>query len=553
MLVKNEIARDERTLSYVMPEKILFTKGHVKNEELFLKARKSIRIHIDESETVLFQNASGGEHASVLLDFGREFCGGIRILAHRQPTGTSPKMLVRFGESVVEALTPVPVDNAGNDHAVREFSIKLPVMSDQTWGQTGFRYVYLELLEDNTFVTLKQVLAAFVFRDIPYLGSFRCSDEVLNRIFDVSAYTCHLCMQNHLWDGIKRDRLIWVGDFHTESLTVRSVFGNDDLIEKTLREALDLYPLPGWMQLASYSLWWIMILYDRYTYNGHIGFLRENREYLLGLTRQIGGLIDENGNLKLPQYFLDHTHVNTPEAVCGVSALAVMAMRRASLLLKDLGEDEGAGYASTVSEKIRPKISDIGYCKAAMSLALLAGLVSDREAEKVLTSDGYNGISTFLSLYYLQALSRIGRIDYAAGFMRGFFGRMLEMGATTFWESFELPWAEDSCPIDRIPKEGEKSVHASFGAGCYKGLRNSLCHGWSSGCAPFLLETVLGIHVSGVTGEIFVSPRLGDLSFAEGTYPLPDGRTFSVRAEKQDGMTAVRVDAPEDCKVHVNE
>lgn len=54
----------------------------------------------------------------------------------------------------------------------------------------------------------------FIFRDIPYLGSFTCDDSLLNEIWKTAAWTVHLNMQNYLWDGIKRDRLAWQGDLH---------------------------------------------------------------------------------------------------------------------------------------------------------------------------------------------------------------------------------------------------------------------------------------------------------------------------------------------------
>ena len=55
------------------------------------------------------------------------------------------------------------------------------------------------------------------------------NDERLNRIWQTGAYTVHLNMQDYLWDGIKRDRLVWIGDMGPETMTVLSVFGNQDI------------------------------------------------------------------------------------------------------------------------------------------------------------------------------------------------------------------------------------------------------------------------------------------------------------------------------------
>ncbi|MDR2816497.1 MAG: hypothetical protein LBB62_07330 [Proteiniphilum sp.] len=47
-----------------------------------------------------------------------------------------------------------------------------------------------------------------------YLGSFGSSDPRFDSIWITGAYTTHLNMQEYFWDGIKRDRLVWLGDFH---------------------------------------------------------------------------------------------------------------------------------------------------------------------------------------------------------------------------------------------------------------------------------------------------------------------------------------------------
>ncbi|MFQ8806497.1 MAG: hypothetical protein ACLR8Y_17180 [Alistipes indistinctus] len=67
-------------------------------------------------------------------------------------------------------------------------------------------------------VPVQEIRAKFTYRDIPYLGSFRSSDPRLDSIWMTGAYTVHLNMQDYLWDGIKRDRLVWMGDAHPGSV-----------------------------------------------------------------------------------------------------------------------------------------------------------------------------------------------------------------------------------------------------------------------------------------------------------------------------------------------
>jgi hypothetical protein len=80
------------------------------------------------------------------------------------------------------------------------------------------------------------------------------------------------------------------------------------------------------------------------------------------------------------------------------------------------------------------------------------------------------------------------------------------------------------------------------------GFRHSLCHGWSAGPAPWLIERVLGIRSLEPGGRrVEVKPDLGGLSWAEGALALPGGRSVSVKAvRRKDGTVDVSVTAPPD-------
>ncbi|WP_430427072.1 hypothetical protein [Maribacter litoralis] len=98
--------------------------------------------------------------------------------------------------------------NATNEHSLRDFIIEVPWLRSVEVGETGFRFLRVDVVEANEDAPIKLIDAAFVYRDIPYLGSFESNDERLNKIWITGAYTVHLNMQNYLWDGIKRDRLV---------------------------------------------------------------------------------------------------------------------------------------------------------------------------------------------------------------------------------------------------------------------------------------------------------------------------------------------------------
>ena len=93
----------------------------------------------------------------------------------------------------------------------------------------------------------------------------------------------------------------------------------------------------------------------------------------------------------------------------------------------------------------------------------------------------------------LEALAKAGEYEKAIDIINTFWGAMLDLGATTFWEDFNLDWIPNAAPIDEPVPAGKKDIHGDFGAYCYPGFRHSLCHGWSSGPTTWLSDHVLGI------------------------------------------------------------
>ena len=87
-------------------------------------------------------------------------------------------------------------------------------------------------------------------------------------------------------------------------------------------------------------------------------------------------------------------------------------------------------------------------------------------------------------------------------------------GATTWWEKFNPAWPDDmKWALDQT-------------------AYLSLCHGWSSGPTTYLTENVLGVRPTSAgfaTAEI--APQLGDLQWAEGDVPTPNG-VIHIRVER---------------------
>lgn len=552
--VTNRMKDDHRVRKYIIPKHVIWKsddeKASVTNEAYLLEKRTG-QITLNTGNACRLENKGG--QAGMLLDFGMELHGGIEILSWAGGDGKKVRLRVRFGESATEAMSEIGENNSTNDHAIRDQETEVSFMGMTEVGNTGFRFVRVDLLDEDSFVDLKSIRAVFIYKDIEYKGSFKSNDELLNQIWQTGAYTVHLNMQNYLWDGIKRDRLVWIGDMHPETSTIQRVFGYDDSVPKSLDLIRDETEIPGWMNnIPSYSMWWIIIHKDWYLQNGDLEYLKEQKEYLLSLLSFLNEFISEDGTNSTPTPFIDWPSSGNDAAVnAGVHSLLTLAMEAGSELCEELGETDLAEKYLNSSETLRKHVPDHGDNKQAASLMVLAGLADETKInEEVLAIDGAKRISTFLGYYVLQARAAAGDMIGSLECIREYWGGMLSLGATTFWEDFNIEWLENAARIDELPTDNKIDVHGTYGDHCYVKYRHSLCHGWASGPTAWLSEYVLGIKIKEAGCKtIEVNPSLGDLEWAEGSYPTPYGKIFVRHEAKQNGSIKSYIKAPKEIKV----
>lgn len=136
--------------------------------------------------------------------------------------------------------------------------------------------------------------------------------------------------------------------------------------------------------------------------------------------------------------------------------------------------------------------------------------------------------SPWFLFFTLQTLFEQDKAEDALQILREHWNRMLEKGATTFWETF---------PGD------VSSGHWS----------RSLCHGWSAAPAYFLSTQVLGVTpASPGYRRIRIAPKTFNLQWASGTVPTPHG-LVSVSWRLEEGHLKISYDVPEGCEVELVE
>lgn len=216
-----------------------------------------------------------------------------------------------------------------------------------------------------------------------------------------------------------------------------------------------------------------------------------------------------------------------------------------------LGDPAKANKFEVLAAKMLKQVPDAGQSKQAASLMALAGMMEPKQAnDQIIGVGGPKNFSCYFGYYMLEAQALAGEYKMAMDNIRQYWGGMLDLGATTFWEEFDLDEASNAAPIYDFVPEGKLDYHRETGKECYVGLRRSLCHGWATGPTAWLSEHVLGIQVlEPGCKKLKIEPHLGDLDWVEGTFPTPMGIVSVKHTRDSNGKISSEIHTPKDIEI----
>lgn len=481
-----------------------------------------------ETLAPVFSEAMQG---GVLYDFGRETFGYADLdgLDKKRSYG------VFYGESREEAL-------AGEEALVSETvtgheSVRLT--------QRAFRYIFVAGADEHTALR-----AQYEYLPLARRGSFRCDNELFNRVWEMCAYTFLLnCRETYL-DGIKRDRWPWSGDAYQSYAINRYLFADRAIDRRTILGLRGKEPTEQHINtILDYSLYWLISLEDHYDAYADTEFLRLVWPRALTLLDFVRTRENADGFLTGAPgdwIFIDWSPIDKSGAVCAEQMLYIRALRAMARIASVLGRDGGeyAALADELQEKLTRYYWDDergafidSYSSGKRSVtrhanifALLFGIATPEQKENiiqgVLLSDTVTKITTpYFEGFELEAMCSIGNYSFFENMLTSYWGGMLALGATTVWEEYD-------------PAKSGAEHYAMYGHAFGK----SLCHAW--GATPVSL---FGKYYLGVTPDqpgyaaFTVAPQLGGLGEIEGTVPVGDGEVYVHMTKK---MLAVRASVP---------
>jgi hypothetical protein len=501
---------------------------HVRNSDYWLT-------HSFRSEYLVGVNAwldlFEGHAPHIVLDVDEETFARVRITLRG---GGRAILAVTTGESIGEV----------HRYARRITDvIELIDGESYTTSPIGFRYIKIMALStDQNQVILEPVVVQHIRYPVQHRGSFSCSDPLLTDIWAIGAHTVHLCMQNEIWDGIKRDQLPWMGDLYTEALAIYHAFGDTRLAHRTLLVLGELGPgashMPtpslyeglraAWRSssedinaIPSYTLWWLVGLADYHRYTGNT--LTELKQAIVATLDHIAQHVNEHDmwHFRGGWDYVDWAPISTEERNIFCHLLACQAMGLALALVDDDSVTESyANLHQHMVEAARQYFLHHGVFGSSHhvnAMGIRSGVLTPEEAYRLFEHSLQQDPPMLMTYWHryadLDAAQRVGAVEWGLNYIRQYWGKFKEVGMTTLWEAFDSTWiGRDPHQVAIIADE-----YAAYG-----GYGTSLCHGWSAGPTVWLHTAVLGIRF--VNSEVLAfEPNLGDLTWAKGTIPTRYG------------------------------
>ena len=426
-----------------------------------------------------------------LYDLGREEVGYLTV---KLKSSKKQKLLITYGEHILDGCVRRIITD-------KDFSVEVTVSEDENvymnpYRRLGLRYieVFAEAPIEPEYITVTPVYYPL------NKGGNLPEDELDRKIYEVSVRTLELCMHEHYEDCPWREQALYCMDSRNQMLCGYYCFEEYEFARASLKliskddrydGLLSLcfpagnYGTAKGLSIPSFSLHYYTQMREYITYSGDTSLAKEAYPKLCSILKVFTDRL-EDGCVKS---FTGREHWNFYEWNEGLkghigksdeeafeaalNCLLIIALRNMAAIAQSIGEkDEFSHLIPKIKEGVRMRFwnKESGFfynredeesvSELVNSLCILADVCDADEAEKIaeaLASDSspLTPVSLSMLCFKYDALIKIDvekYRNYILDNIREKYKKMLDAGATTFWET-------------------EVAISSRGG---------SLCHGWSA-------------------------------------------------------------------------
>lgn len=327
----------ERPIPLLHEEPVYAEQVKVPNESFDARMDGRDALTRAEGETEI----AFGSPLTFVLDFGRITVGRVCL----ECTGAAGTR-VTFHLSEIEGKI---------DSTVR-FTMGEGPQEFETWNLQSLRYLTVTVSNLTSAVVISKLYMQTSCYPILQEGSFCCSDELLNRIYEAGKYTLRFCRQDyHLDSPIHQEALGCTGDYMIESLMNYYTFSDPRLTRLDIwRTAQILRAHDGFMFHTSYSLLYLQMIWDYYLFTGDLEAVLDIMDVIELLLKRFEGYLGEKGVIEnAPNYMFmdwvpaDGFNLHHPPKAMGqayLTAIYYHALELGASLFAEAGRDGEAKY-----------------------------------------------------------------------------------------------------------------------------------------------------------------------------------------------------------------
>ncbi|MFN7119966.1 MAG: alpha-L-rhamnosidase C-terminal domain-containing protein [Saprospiraceae bacterium] len=425
------------------------------------------------------------------------------------------------------------------------------------WWRT-YRYLQLQIETQQEALVIEDLYGTFTAYPFGFKATFDAGDPVLNQIMDIGWRTARLCAGETYMDTPYYEQLQYVGDTRIQCLI--SLYNSGD--DRLMRQAINLidysrlaegitmsrYPTAQQQIIPPFSLWWIAMLHDFWHYCPDADFVKSKLPGMRQVLHFFSQFQAADGSLQHAPYwnFTDWCEAEgwdrgvAPIGKNGHSAAQDLQLLWAYQIAAELEEKLGSvehmrqykaaalQLLQTIIQKYwnedkqlfadRPE-QDL-YSQHVNALAILTGTTSinwgidpKQLANKILTDTSLSQATIYFQYYIHLALIKAGLGDDYLNWL-DIWKENLAQGMTTLAEISDI------------------------------NNTRSDSHAWGAHPNIEFLRTVLGID-SAAPGfqKVKIEPHLGNLNFASGSMPHPNG-TISINYKKEKDQWTAEITLP---------
>ena len=302
----------------------------------------------------------------------------IKVLPLEEKTVDLPLDMIYAGYIYVKVKTKGKINIKFNCYEHNDFGLEENFVFCKDGEYRGFKMhsaggLLLRIQSESSFEAEIEPMLITACYPTPVEAKTVTSDLMLNKVFDVCAHTLKYCRQYiHLDSPRHTEPLACTGDYYIESLMTLFTFGDMRLAEfDVIRTADQLMHNHGKMFHTTYSLIWVIMMYDTYMATGNMEMLKYCKNALMLLLGLFDTYMGDNGLLEKPSdymfidwIYIDGINLHHPPKALGQSCLNMYyygALKYAAKIYRLLNDNEMALDSENKAENLKVAINKYLY------------------------------------------------------------------------------------------------------------------------------------------------------------------------------------------------